>query len=76
MSEISMGGLDLPRQVFHGVCCDARGKVVGKHMLRRAQVPGNFAKLTRCGPPGKIAAIDEARQMSIRVSPRDGVPRS
>ena len=46
MTEITTVGLDLAKQVFHVVCCDARGKVVGKRMLRRAQVLNYFANLT------------------------------
>ncbi len=46
MSKITTVGLDLAKQVFHVVCCDARGKVVGKRMLRRAQVLHYFANLT------------------------------
>lgn len=46
MSKITTVGLDLAKQVFHVVCCDARGKVVSKRMLRRAQVRDYFAKLT------------------------------
>ena len=45
MGEITTVGLDLAKQVFHVVCCDARGKVVGKRMLRRAQVLSYFANL-------------------------------
>lgn len=45
MSEITTIGLDLAKQVFHAVCCDGRGKVVGKRVLRRSQVRGYFARL-------------------------------
>ncbi len=45
MSKIMTVGLDLAKQVFHVVCCDGRGKVVGKRMLRRAQVLGYFSNL-------------------------------
>jgi transposase len=45
MSEVTTVGLDLAKQVFHVVCCDAHGKVVGKRMLRRAQVLRYFANL-------------------------------
>jgi transposase len=48
MSEITTVGLDLAKQVFHAVGCDARGKVVRKRMLRRAQVRAYFAKLSPC----------------------------
>ena len=45
MAEITTIGLDLAKQVFHVVCCDARGKMVRKRMLRRAQVGAYFAQL-------------------------------
>ena len=45
MSKVTTVGLDLAKQVFHVVCCDAHGKVVGKRMLRRAQVLRYFANL-------------------------------
>jgi transposase len=48
VKEITTIGLDLAKQVFHVVCCDRHGKVVGKRMLRRAQVLGYFANLTPC----------------------------
>lgn len=48
MSKITTVGLDLAKQVFHVVCCDARGKVVAKRLLRRAQVRGYFADLAPC----------------------------
>ena len=35
MNEVTTIGLDLAKQVFHAVGCDARGKVVRKRMLRR-----------------------------------------
>ena len=45
MSKITTVGLDLAKQVFHVVCCDARGKVVRKRMLKRSQVLRYFAQL-------------------------------
>jgi transposase len=45
MSEITTVGLDLAKQVFHVVCCDARGKPVSRRTLKRAQVLGYFAQL-------------------------------
>jgi transposase len=45
MAKITTIGLDLAKQVFHVVCCDARGKMVRKRMLRRAQVGAYFAQL-------------------------------
>lgn len=48
MNEITTIGLDLAKNVFHVVCCDARGKIVRKRMLKRAQVKRFFANLSRC----------------------------
>ena len=48
MGEITTIGLDLAKNVFHVVCCDRRGKVVKKKMLRRSQVRKSFAQLPRC----------------------------
>ena len=38
MSKITTIGLDLAKNVFHVVCCDARGKLIGKKVLRRRQL--------------------------------------
>jgi len=48
MSKITTIGLDLAKNVFHVVCCDARGKVVRKRMLKRRQVLAFFGNLERC----------------------------
>lgn len=48
MNKITTIGLDLAKNVFHAVCCDARGKIVRKRMLRRGQVLAYFANLERC----------------------------
>ena len=48
MNKITTVGLDLAKNVFHTLCCDARGKVVKKRMLRRGQVIAFFANLERC----------------------------
>ncbi len=48
MSEITTIGLDLAKHTFHVVCCDGRGKVVKKRMLRRNQVMAFFARLPAC----------------------------
>lgn len=45
MNKITTIGLDLAKNVFHVVCCDARGKVVRKRMLKRGQLPEYFGKL-------------------------------
>lgn len=48
MNKITTVGLDLAKNVFHTVCCDERGKVVRKRMLKRSQVLPYFANLTEC----------------------------
>lgn len=48
MSKIMTIGLDLAKHVFHVVCCDERGKVAKKNMLKRSQVLAYFANLPRC----------------------------
>ena len=45
MSKITTIGLDLAKNVFHVVCCDERGQVVRKRMLRRPQVLKYFANV-------------------------------
>jgi len=37
MSKITTTGLDLAKNVFHVVCCDERGKVIKKRMLKRRE---------------------------------------
>jgi len=48
MNKITTIGLDLAKNVFHVVCCDARGKVARKRMLTRGQVLPFFGNLERC----------------------------
>ncbi len=48
MSKITTIGLDLAKNVFHVVCCDARGKVVRKRKLKRGQVLPFFGNLEQC----------------------------
>ncbi len=48
MNKITTIGLDLAKNVFHTVCCDARGKVVKKRMLKRREVLKFFANLGPC----------------------------
>jgi len=48
MGKLTTIGLDLAKNVFHVVCCDARGKIVRKRQLKRGQVLAFFAKLERC----------------------------
>ena len=48
MEKITTVGLDLAKSVFHVVCCDEHGKVVGKKRLKRGRVLSYFANLTPC----------------------------
>jgi transposase len=48
MNKITTIGLDLAKNVFHVVCCDARGKIVRKRMLKRDQVLAFFGNLEHC----------------------------
>jgi transposase len=48
MSKLTTIGLDLAKNVFHVVGCDARGKRVLRKRLRRGQVLGYFSQLPPC----------------------------
>jgi transposase len=48
MNEITTIGLDLAKNVFHVVCCDVRGKIIKKRMLKRGQVLTFFSNLNCC----------------------------
>ncbi|MCP4406534.1 MAG: IS110 family transposase [Gammaproteobacteria bacterium] len=48
MNKITTIGLDLAKNVFHVVCCDRYGKVVGRKMLKRSKVLRYFANLHEC----------------------------
>jgi len=48
MNKITTIGLDLAKHVLHVVCCDARGEVVRKRLLKRGQVLAFFGNLERC----------------------------
>jgi len=48
MSKVTTIGLDLAKNVFHLVGCDARGEMVRKRKLKRSQVLAYFANLERC----------------------------
>jgi len=48
MDKITTIGLDLAKNVFHVMCCDARGKVVRKKMLRRGEVIRFFSDMKPC----------------------------
>jgi len=45
MDKITTIGLDLAKNVFHAVCCDERGKVIKKKMLRRSGLLTWFSNL-------------------------------
>ena len=45
MTEITTIGLDLAKNVFHAVCCDAHGKVIKKKMLKRSGLLTWFANM-------------------------------
>ena len=45
VNKVTTIGLDLAKNIFHAVCCDARGKVVRKRMLRRGQVLDYFGRM-------------------------------
>ena len=65
MSKITTIGLDLAKNVFHVVCCDAHGKVVRKKMLKRSKVLGYFANLPPClvGMEASASAHHWAREL-------------
>lgn len=48
MNKVTTIGLDLAKNVFHIVGCNERGKVVGKKMLKRAQMLSYFANHPLC----------------------------
>jgi transposase len=48
MSKITTIGLDLAKNVFHVVCCDEHGKIVGKKMLKRSEVLKYFVNVPPC----------------------------
>lgn len=48
MNKITIIGLDLAKNIFHIVCCDERGKVIIKKMLRRSQLLNYFINQTPC----------------------------
>jgi len=48
INEITTIGLDLAKNVFHLVGCDARGKVVKRKMLKRREVFSYVANLPPC----------------------------
>ncbi|MCY4471012.1 MAG: IS110 family transposase, partial [Thiotrichales bacterium] len=48
MNEITTIGLDLAKQVFHVVGCDARGKGVKRKRLRGGLGRADFANLAAC----------------------------
>ncbi len=48
MSEVTTIGIDLAKNVFHVIGCDARGKIQLRKQLRRHQVLAWFAKIKPC----------------------------
>ena len=48
MDKITTIGLDIAKTIFHTMCCDARGKVVKKRMLKRREVLAFFARQVPC----------------------------
>ncbi len=64
MNKITTVGLDLAKSVCHAVCCDNRGKVVRKKMLRRSRVLKYFVNL-----PGGI--VGRAACASAHSWPRE-----
>ena len=68
VSKITTIGLDLAKHVFHVVCCDGRGKLVSKRMLKRRQVLTFFAALPPCriGMEACAGAHYWARQLQAR----------
>ena len=48
VNEITTIGLDLAKNVFHVVGCDARGKEVKRKRLRRGQMMAYFANVPAC----------------------------
>ena len=48
MSEVTTIGIDLAKNVFHVIGCDAHGKIQLRKQLRRHQVLAWFARLTPC----------------------------
>ena len=66
MAKITTIGLDLAKHTFHVVCCDDRGKLVKKRMLRRNEVGEFFAQLPPClvGMEACASAHHWGRQLS------------
>jgi transposase len=48
MGKITTIGLDLAKNLFHVVGCDAHGKAIEKKMLKRAKVLEYFANVPKC----------------------------
>ena len=48
MNKITTVGLDLAKNTFHAVCCDATGKIIKKKMLKRRDVIIYFSNLEHC----------------------------
>lgn len=48
MDKITTIGLDLAKNVFHAVCCNAHGKVIKKKTLKRSEVSLYFTQQPPC----------------------------
>jgi len=48
MNKITTVGLDLAKNTFHAVCCDATTKIIKKKMLKRKEVLIYFSNLELC----------------------------
>ncbi len=66
MSKITTIGVDIAKNIFHAMCCDARGKTVKKRMLRRHEVLPFFARQEACliGMEACASAHYWARQLT------------
>lgn len=66
MNKITTVGLDLAKNIFHVMCCDERGKVVKKKVLRRNEMRLFFAQLESClvGMEACASAHYWARQLT------------
>jgi len=66
MDKITTIGLDIAKTIFHTMCCNARGKVVKKRMLKRREVLAFFARQVPCliGMEACASAHYWARQLT------------
>lgn len=66
MDKITTIGLDIAKTIFHAMCCNARGKVVKKRVLKRGEVLAFFARQVPCliGMEACASAHYWARQLT------------